>query len=239
MKITPHLSSERGFVNLGWLKSFHSFSFGSYYNPKKIHFGTLRVLNDDEIDPNNGFGMHPHENMEIITIPLSGELTHRDNMGNESKIVQGEIQVMSAGTGIIHSEFNYHKTKKCTLLQIWLFPNRKDVEPRYQQQSIDISSKENVFHQILSPNKNDDGVWIHQNAWFFLGKFNKTQIVTHCTKKPNNGLYIFVVDGEMVLENKIYRKKDAVAIQDCSSISLQVINNAHVLIMDIPMTISD
>ena len=167
-----HKANTRGNANHGWLNAFHSFSFGSWYNPERVQFGTLRVLNDDTIAGGMGFGTHPHDNMEIITIPLEGDLAHKDSMGNSAVIKTGDIQVMSAGTGVEHSEFNPNADLQTKLFQIWLFPKYRDVAPRYQQITLDKSLQKNNFAQILSPNQDDEGVWIHQDAWFYLSDFD-------------------------------------------------------------------
>ena len=172
MKTVLHTSDTRGYADHGWLKSYHTFSFANYHDPERMHFGVLRVLNDDEVAPGRGFGTHPHSNMEIVSIPLEGDLEHKDSMGNTTVINEGDIQVMSAGTGVHHSEFNKNKDRSVKFLQIWVIPNRKDVTPRYDQISIRDMQRNNTFYQILSPNKDDEGVWIHQDAWFHIGDFD-------------------------------------------------------------------
>jgi redox-sensitive bicupin YhaK (pirin superfamily) len=172
MKTIVHKANERGHANHGWLNAYHSFSFANWYNPEKVQFGMLRVLNDDTIAAGMGFGTHPHDNMEIITIPFEGDLAHKDSMGNGTTIKSGDIQVMSAGTGIQHSEFNPNHNHHTKLFQIWLFPKYRNVAPRYQQITLDKSLEKNDFAQILSPNPDDAGVWIHQDAWFYLSDFD-------------------------------------------------------------------
>ena len=171
MKTIIHKADSRGKADHGWLKSHHSFSFANYYNPERMNFGVLRVLNDDRLAAGMGFGAHPHANMEIISIPLEGDLEHKDSMGNTTVIKEGDVQVMSAGTGVQHSEYNHSKTEEVKFLQIWVIPNKQDVEPRYDQVSIRDIQKENEFYQIVSPNEGESGVWVHQDAWFYLGKF--------------------------------------------------------------------
>ena len=195
MEFTLHKAESRGFADHGWLKSAHTFSFANYYNPERIHFGVLRVLNDDYVAPGMGFGMHPHENMEIISIPLSGELEHKDSMGNTSTIKNGDIQVMSAGTGINHSEYNPNEIEPVKFLQIWVIPNKKNVTPRYDQITLNTEDRNNKLQQILSPNPNDEGVWIHQNAWFHIGKFDKNHKEAYSLKKKENGIYLFLLEG--------------------------------------------
>ena len=170
MKTVLHKADTRGHANHGWLDTHHSFSFANYHNPERMHFGVLRVLNDDRVAEGRGFGTHPHDNMEIISIPLEGDLEHKDSMGNVAVIKEGDVQVLSAGTGISHSEYNMNQDSEVKFLQIWVFPNKKQVEPRYDQISVRDIEKENQLYQILSPSMDDQGVWIHQNAWFSLGK---------------------------------------------------------------------
>lgn len=195
MKTVLHKANSRGHANHGWLDSHHSFSFANYYNPERMHFGVLRVLNDDVVAPGRGFGTHPHDNMEIISIPLEGDLEHKDSMNNTAVIRQGDIQVMSAGTGVFHSEYNKNNDSEVRFLQIWLFPNKRDVEPRYDQ--IKIEEKRNKLTQVLSPDPNDDGVWIHQNAWFHLGNYDAGTSETYRVKSPGNGVYVFVLEGDV------------------------------------------
>lgn len=238
MKTVLHRSDTRGFADHGWLKAHHSFSFANYYDAERMHFGVLRVLNDDTISGGKGFGMHPHENMEIITIPLDGDLVHKDNMGNTSVIRQGDVQVMSAGSGIFHSEYNYNADKDLSLFQIWLFPNKKDVEPRYDQISIREIAKENEFYQILSPQKTDQGVWINQDAWFHLGNFKSHFSETYMLKRSTNGVYIIVINGEVEINGIQLSERDAVGIWEVEKVGLKTITNADVLIMEVPMQIN-
>jgi redox-sensitive bicupin YhaK (pirin superfamily) len=235
MKTVLHKAETRGHANHGWLDSHHSFSFANYYNPDRLHFGVLRVLNDDVVDAGRGFGTHPHENMEIISIPLSGDLEHKDSMGNEAVIKEGDVQVLSAGTGIFHSEFNKNKDKEVRFLQIWLFPNKKDVEPRYDQISIRDVEKKNEFYQVLSPNVNDDGVWIHQDAWFHLGKFDNGTSQDYKVKKPGNGVYAFVLEGDVEIDGQKLSKRDGFGISETENFNVKATSDAQILLMDIPM----
>ncbi|MCT4644109.1 MAG: pirin family protein [Carboxylicivirga sp.] len=228
-------ADSRGKADYGWLKANYSFSFANYHNPERTHFGVLRVLNDDIIAPSTGFDTHPHDNMEIITIPLSGRLAHKDSMGHTSYIESGEIQVMSAGKGIFHSEFNGSDKEELNLFQIWLFPNQRQVEPRYQQLSLDKLRKENELYQVLSPDAKDEGVWIYQNAWFHMGELDAGWKGTYQLKNENNGIYLMVIDGEVKVDDTILNKRDAIAIKDASEITIEVIEKARILIMDIPM----
>ena len=190
-----HRANTRGNANHGWLNAWHSFSFANWYNPERVHFGALRVLNDDTIAAGMGFGTHPHDNMEIITIPLEGDLAHKDSMGNAATIKTGDVQVMSAGSGIRHSEFNPNADQQTKLFQIWLFPNKENVTPRYQQITLDQSLQKNNFAQILSPNPEDEGVWIHQDAWFYLSDFEQDVTKQLALKKEGNGFYIMTIEG--------------------------------------------
>lgn len=233
-----HKAETRGHANHGWLDSHHTFSFANYYNPERMHFGVLRVLNDDRVDPGMGFGTHPHDNMEIISIPLEGDLEHKDSMGNVAVIKHGDIQVMSAGTGIQHSEFNRNKDKLTKFLQIWVFPNKKNVTPRYDQITLNINDRHNKLQQILSPNANDDGVWIHQDAWFHLGKFDEGFNTTYNFKKNENGVYAFVLNGSFTIENIILNQRDGLGIWDTSNIKIKANSkDAEILLMEVPMSI--
>ena len=237
MEFTLHKAESRGFADHGWLKSAHTFSFANYYNPERIHFGVLRVLNDDYVAPGMGFGMHPHENMEIISIPLSGELEHKDSMGNTSTIKNGDIQVMSAGTGINHSEYNPNQIEPVKFLQIWVIPNKKNVTPRYDQITLNTEDRNNKLQQILSPNQDDEGVWIHQNAWFHIGKFDKNHKETYSLKKKENGIYLFLLEGRLSVNGHELSRRDGLGIKKASEISLIALeNNTEVLLMEVPLT---
>ena len=235
MNTVLHKAETRGQADHGWLKAKHTFSFANYRNPKRMNFGVLRVLNDDIIKAGKGFPLHPHDNMEIITIPLCGSIYHKDNMGNESKISSGDIQVMSAGTGVYHSEFNANESKDLKLLQIWLFTNKRDVKPRYQQISIRNISLKNEFYQILSPNESDQGVWIYQNAWFHLGSFDEAVTKTYKIRDSKNGLYAFIIVGEAEIEGQKLYKRDGFGIWEKNEISIEAKANSKILLMDVPM----
>lgn len=235
MKTIVHHSNSRGHANHGWLNAHHTFSFANYYDPERVHFGALRVLNDDIIAGGMGFGTHPHDNMEIISIPIEGVLAHKDSMGNGTNINAGDIQVMSAGSGISHSEFNPEKNLATNLLQIWLFPNKKNVEPRYQQQTIDQEGLKNNFLQILSPNADDQGVWIHQNAWFHMGKIDAGKEMEYTLKDPNNGVYVFMIEGSATLENQALGKRDGMGLWETDKIKFNFTEKSHVLILELPM----
>ena len=236
MQTVLHTADSRGDANHGWLHSKHSFSFASYYNPEKIHFGVLRVLNDDFVAAGMGFGLHPHDNMEIISIPLEGDLAHQDSMGNQTVIKHGDIQVMSAGTGVKHSEMNHNKDKPVKFLQIWVIPNKKDVTPRYDQITLDPANRINTLQQILSPNPDDAGVWIHQDAWFHIGKFDLDFKTNYNVKKAGNGMYAFVLYGSFELAGQILNERDALGITDFDQFELKALTkDAEILLMEIPM----
>ena len=231
-----HRADTRGYANHGWLKAKHSFSFANYYNPERMHFGALRVLNDDYVEGGMGFGTHPHDNMEIITIPLAGAIEHKDSMGNGTVIKRGDIQVMSAGTGIMHSEFNHNKNVPLQLLQIWVFPNKKNVEPRYQQITLDESAYQNKLLQIVSPDMNDEGVWIHQSAWFHLGNFSNQQTETYKLKSAGNGVYIFIINGSFEMNNTTLKSRDGMGIWNTDSCDFKALeDNSEILLMEVPM----
>lgn len=232
-----HKADTRGHANHGWLDSYHTFSFGSYYNPERMHFGALRVLNDDRVDPGMGFGTHAHDNMEIISIPLEGDLEHKDSMGNVAVIKKGDIQVMSAGTGIQHSEYNRNKDKLTKFLQIWVFPNKKNVAPRYDQISIKEEDRHNKLQQILSPDREDEGVWIHQDAWFHLGNFDKDVSTEYKLKKKGNGIYVFVLSGELEINGNKLETRDGFGIWDTTTLTIRANSKAEFLLMEVPMTI--
>jgi redox-sensitive bicupin YhaK (pirin superfamily) len=236
MNTVLHKASSRGHANHVWLESYHSFSFANYYNPEKMNFGVLRVLNDDKVIGGQGFGTHPHDNMEIISIPLKGDLEHKDSMGNTTVIKEGEVQAMSAGTGIFHSEYNKNKEEEVKFLQIWLFPNKKDVEPRYDQIETASIAKPNSFYQVLSPNKDDQGVWIHQDAWFHLGEFDQEMEETYSFKKQGNGLYVFLMEGEVDVEGETLKKRDGFGVWDTQEVVLKAKTGTKVLLMEVPMS---
>lgn len=238
MNTVLHKAETRGIANHGWLQSRHTFSFANYRNPERMNFGVLRVLNDDIVAPGRGFGTHPHDNMEIISIPLQGDLEHKDSMGNVATIKQGDIQVMSAGTGVYHSEYNKNDDKEVQFLQIWMFPNQRNVTPRYDQLPINTTIHTNDWVQVLSPDKEDDGVWVHQNAWFSIGNFEKGYDRSYQIKKKGNGIYLFVLEGEVKVGEQVLRARDGYGVWDTDSVSLSASEDARVLLMDVPMELS-
>lgn len=237
MKILYHSADSRGNADHGWLKSRHTFSFANYYDPARIHFGALRVINDDYVEGGMGFATHPHDNMEIISIPLSGDLAHKDSMGNGSVIRQGDIQVMSAGTGVSHSEMNPNADIPTQFLQIWVFPNKRNVTPRYQQISIADGAKPNDFQQILSPNADDDGVWIHQDAWFSLAKFDKGTEKTYHLHKAGNGVYAFVLKGDATVTGQKLSTRDGLGVWDTENFDIIADSHTEILLVEVPMTV--
>lgn len=232
-----HKAETRGYADHGWLKSYHTFSFANYYNPDRVRFGALRVLNDDSVEAGMGFGTHPHDNMEIVSIPLEGDLEHKDSMGNVSVIKHGDVQVMSAGSGITHSEYNRNKDKLTKFLQIWVFPNKKDVAPRYDQITLNVEDRHNKLQQILSPNADDEGVWIHQNAWFHLGNFDKGVSSGYTIKAKSNGVYVFVLKGDVTIDNQQLNTRDGFGVWDTDKIQIQADSDSEFLLMEIPMAI--
>ena len=235
MKTIVHKADTRGHANHGWLDTYHTFSFAGYYDQQRVHFGALRVLNDDTIAGGRGFGTHPHDNMEIISIPLSGALQHKDSMGNEAVIRAGEIQVMSAGTGVYHSEHNFLKGEAAQFLQIWVCPDKKNVTPRYDQIAISELATTNSFYQLVSPFPEEKGVWIHQQAWFHLGTFDRDTITAYQFKKPGNGLYIFVLEGEVKVDGQVLSKRDGIGITETDFLELKAGKDSSLLLMEVPM----
>lgn len=231
-----HKANTRGNANHAWLQSFHTFSFASYHNPERMNFGVLRVLNDDTVAAGMGFGTHPHNDMEIISIPLEGDLEHKDSMGNATIIRNGDIQIMSAGTGIQHSEYNKSKEAQVKFLQIWILPNKKGVIPRYDQITLKKEDRKNKLQLIVSPNENDEGVWIHQNAWFHLGDLDKDFKTEYVMKNNANGLYIFVLSGHIIANNVELGIRDGFGIWDTQNINIEATSNAEILLMEVPMT---
>lgn len=230
-------ANSRGKADYGWLKANFSFSFGNYYNPERVQFGMLRVLNDDTIDGGTGFGTHPHDNMEIITIPLEGGLKHRDSMGNEGVIRFGEIQVMSAGTGVQHSEMNASQNEQAKTLQLWVFPDKEEVTPRYEQKSFDIENQINTFVNIVSPKDKNDGnaLWVHQQTFFNLGIFEKNTSITYTINIPENGVYLFLIEGEIEVDNQILKPRDAMGIIDIDQFEIKINLKAKILLVEVPM----
>lgn len=234
MKSILHTSNDRGYVNFDWLKSYHSFSFGNYYNAAKLHFGMLRVLNDDIIAGGTGFGTHPHDNMEIISIPLSGAIEHKDSTGTQAVINQNDVQIMSAGTGIRHSEYNHYKDRETNFLQIWIIPKKRNIEPRYDQKTFDPADRINRLQTIVAPDE-PDAVWINQDAWLSLGILNAGIKSTYNLKKDGNGVYAFIINGTATINGHSLNKRDALGIWDLENIQIEATTNAEILLIDVPM----
>jgi quercetin 2,3-dioxygenase len=235
-KTVLHKADSRGKADHGWLKSFHTFSFAGYHDPQRMHFGALRVLNDDTVHGGMGFGTHPHDNMEIISIPLEGDLQHRDSMGNVAVIQKGDIQVLSAGTGIQHSEYNKNPDEPVKFLQIWIFPNKRNVTPRYDQITIPQEDKQDKLLQVLSPDPDDQGVWIHQDAWFHLGTFSADKQTEYQVKKSGNGVYAFILSGSFSIEGHTLETRDGLGIWDTDGFSISSnAEGSEILLMEVPM----
>lgn len=237
LQYTLHKAETRGDANHGWLHSKHTFSFANYYDANRMHFGVLRVLNDDTVSAGMGFGTHSHNNMEIISIPLEGDLEHKDSMGNTTVIRKGDIQIMSAGTGIQHSEYNKNKDAEVKFLQIWIIPNKKNVTPRYDQITLNPLDRKNQLQQIISPYPDDAGIWIHQNAWFYLADFDTDFSLSYSLKSKENGLYIFILNGQIQINDMTLHSRDGLGIWDTDRIEINVSANTSFLLMDLPMNL--
>jgi redox-sensitive bicupin YhaK (pirin superfamily) len=230
-----HRADTRGYANHGWLKTFHSFSFSSYYNPERMHFGALRVLNDDFIAGGAGFAMHPHDNMEIVSIVLKGALKHRDNLGNSGIIRAGEVQTMTAGTGIMHSEANADANEICQILQIWVFPEQKNLTPRYSQMSFRDKIENNALTLLIAPKETENALSIRQNAWFYFGKFEENSRIDFKLNQSGNGIYLFVIAGKCRFENQIFNDRDGIGVKNREEISMETLSHCEFLIMELPM----
>lgn len=235
MKKVFHKESERGYADHGWLNAHHSFSFANWYDPSKIHFGLLRVLNDDIVQGGMGFGMHPHDNMEIITIPMEGSLEHKDSMGNHGIIHPGEVQVMSAGTGVRHSEFNHSKTEDVKLFQCWVFPREKGVAPRYDQKMFDVVGRKNKFQTLVAPDKNGENLWVHQDTVFSMADIDAGKELEYTIKFKGNGVYVMLVEGEAFVGGQLLTKRDAVGIWETDKFTIKPNVDSKVLLIEVPM----
>jgi redox-sensitive bicupin YhaK (pirin superfamily) len=235
MKTILYPAKDRGHVNLGWLDSFHSFSFGQYHDPKKVHFGALRVVNDDRVAGGGGFGTHPHDNMEIVTIPLEGKLAHKDSTGNEGIVSKGDVQIMSAGTGIRHSEYNASASEYAKFLQIWVFPKLKNIKPVYGQKSFDINDRKNKWQVVVSPEASDNALNINQDARFSLVQLDEGKSISYQTKFKNSGVYLFVIDGEVKVNDELLEQRDALGASELDQLKIEASKNADVLAIEIPM----
>jgi len=235
MKSVLHRADTRGHANHGWLNSHHTFSFAGYHNPERMNFGLLRVLNDDNVAGGMGFGKHPHDNMEIVSIPLSGDLEHEDSMGNKAIIRQNDVQIMSAGTGVVHSEKNHNSKTPVKFLQIWIFPKVENIEPRYEQKTFSPGERVNKFQEVISPAKGGEGLWINQDAWFQLGSFKKGVSVKYKLHQKDGGVYIFVLDGSVTLGDQTLSQRDGLGIWEAELIELTATEDTNVLLMEVPM----
>ena len=235
MKTVLHKADSRGHANHGWLDSHHTFSFANYYDPDRMNFGVLRVLNDDVIAGGRGFGKHPHENMEIISIPLYGDLEHEDSMGNKEVIKEGDIQAMSAGTGVFHSEYNKNEDKEVHLLQIWILPKKRNIDPTYSQISMKLEDRKNKLQQIVSPNGEDAGVTINQDAWFNITELDKGKSIQYTLHDPTNGVYAFVIEGDASINKQKLNRRDGLGVYQVDTIDVKADTNSKILIMEVPM----
>ncbi|GHV47536.1 hypothetical protein FACS1894181_01180 [Bacteroidia bacterium] len=236
MKTILYKAGTRGHAYHGWLDSHHTFSFADYYDAGRVHFGALRVLNDDTVLGGKGFGTHPHDNMEIITIPLKGGVKHGDNIGNSGVIKEGDVQVMSAGTGIRHSEYNASEDAPVNFFQIWVFPNQKEVTPRYEQKQMNFLAHKNTLSEIITPQPSDHALWIYQNAWFNIGAFDENASVSYEVKDKNNGVFAMVIQGKFDISGIEVGKRDGLGLWETGSILLKSLSDdARILLIDVPM----
>ncbi len=238
MKTTLHKAESRGYADHGWLKTRHTFSFASYYDPSRVRFGLLRVLNDDIIEGGMGFGTHPHDNMEIVTIPLEGVLAHKDSMGTKQTLKPGEIQIMSAGSGLTHSEFNNSETEKINLLQIWVFPKERNIEPRYDQKVFEASERKNKFQTVVSPVQENSAMWINQDAYFSLANIDKGKNLKYDIKFEGNGVYLFVIKGSISAAGETLDKRDAIGVEETNSLEISALENSEILVIEVPMSLN-
>ncbi len=235
MKPMYHENQSRGLADHGWLKSRHTFSFADYYNPESMNFGLLRVLNDDIVTPSMGFGTHPHENMEIISIPLSGALRHQDSMGNKHIISTGEVQIMSAGSGITHSEYNDSSSEDVNFLQIWVLPKEKDITPRYDQKLFDEGNRKNRFQLLVAPENSEETVLINQDAWFSLADIEAERQVVYEKNDKKNGVYFFVIEGNVNIDGNAVKKRDGLGIVDGKTYPIVAQSKAQILAIEVPL----
>jgi redox-sensitive bicupin YhaK (pirin superfamily) len=235
METVLHKADTRGYANHGWLKSFHTFSFARYIDYSRVHFGALRVLNDDIIAGGMGFGTHPHDNMEIVTIPLSGTIAHKDSTGTDGRITAGEVQIMSAGTGIQHSEFNGEKDLDLNLLQIWVLPEKRNIAPRYDQKHFGLEGRKNQWQTVVGPDEKDGAMWINQQAWFNLTQLNGGKALSYTLHGANQGAYLFVISGDVTVNGIALNQRDGLGISNTEEINLIADSNTEVLLIEVPM----
>jgi redox-sensitive bicupin YhaK (pirin superfamily) len=235
MEAVLHKANTRGFTNNEWLESWHTFSFGNYHDATRMQFGALRVLNDDTVAPGAGFGRHGHMNMEIISIPLYGDLEHEDSMGNHQVIREGDVQVMSAGTGITHSEKNKNNDQFVKFLQVWLYPNRQNVAPRYDQKTFDEKERQNKLVTIVSPMGEGEGLNIYQDAWISMGRLDKSVTLDYNLHKQGNGVYLFVLEGDIMADEFVMNRRDGLGLKNRNRLVLKADTDAEVLVLEVPM----
>ena len=235
MQKIHHPADSRGYADRGWLQSHHTFSFANYHDPERMNFGTLRVINDDYIEAGMGFGTHPHSNMEIITVPIIGELRHKDSLGNEFIIREGEIQTMSAGYGIAHSEYSNLEIGKTNLLQIWVLPKKIDITPKYAQKKFDESQRKNKFQLIVSPDGQSGSVDINQDAYFSLVDLEKEKALAYKKYLPANGIYLFVIEGQVSVAGQVINPRDGLGLMNSSDINLLAQTDSKILLMEVPL----
>lgn len=237
MKKILHPADTRGAADFGWLKARYSFSFANYFNPERLQFGRLRVLNDDIVAPAMGFGKHPHQNMEIVTIPQEGALKHRDSMGNEGVIESGDIQIMSAGSGVEHSEINANTTEPVKLFQIWVLPETNNVEPRYDQKKIASLIQPNALSTVVKPKSEagENELWVHQQAWFNIGEFDQQTTTSYQLHNQQHGAYVFVIEGKASVGGEELQKRDAIGIWDTDSVEITADADSRLLLIEVPM----
>ncbi|MFL1896070.1 pirin family protein [Aquimarina sp. 2-A2] len=236
MDTVVHKADARGTANHGWLQSFHSFSFANFHDPSRMNFGALRVLNDDTVAAGMGFGKHRHEDMEIISIPLFGDLEHKDSMNNTTVIKEGDIQVMSAGSGVYHSEYNKSKNSEVQFLQIWILPKERGVTPRYDQSTLPKGVLKNNWYQIVSPNKNDQGVWIHQDAWFSIAEFDPGLEKDYRLHDSKNGVYLFILEGDIMCNDRALHRRDAIGLWNTDQVTIETVKQSKILLIEVPMS---
>ncbi len=229
-----HKADTRGFADHGWLKTKHTFSFASYYNENRMDFGMLRVLNDDIVECGMGFGKHSHNNMEIVSIPLAGALEHKDSMGHVEVIKEGEVQILSAGTGVMHSEYNHSKTEDVNFLQIWVLPKERNIKPRYDKRNIKDVDKKNKFLTVVSPDKNDNAVWINQDAYFSLAKIDIDTEISYDMKLKGNGVYLFVIEGDVTIDGNELRRRDGIGIEEIDIVTIKSNSESYLLAIEVP-----
>ncbi len=236
MKKIVHKADSRGYFDYGWLKTNHSFSFSQYHNPERMNFGMLRVLNDDIVAPGQGFGTHPHNDMEIVSIPLKGGLAHRDNTGSEGVIYPNEVQVMSAGTGILHSEFNYSKDEESNFLQLWILPDKKGHKPRYDQKTFNPEGRKNQLQTIVTPDKSNGNLWLNQDAYLSMSNIDRNNRINYKFKKKVNGVYIFLIEGNVSVADETLSERDGIGIWETEEISIVANKDSQVLLIEIPIS---